>query len=150
MQNSTNKLMLIVPFKVVPSSVTLHDTLTFPLVVTSVFTDCAEILLLIIILIFMLLQAKQRRPKNRLPMKGEDLQRRSAFSIRLFLKAFCVEFLGGAYNTLMYHVKVSAYIYISLMVMVHMPVKGHSLFIDSSAFLYRSRFSEAKDRQTLW
>ncbi|XP_033610217.1 protein timeless homolog [Cryptotermes secundus] len=74
-------------------------------------------------------KTKQRRPKNRLPMRDEELQRRSAFSIRLFLKEFCVEFLNGAYNTLMYHVKVSACIYISLMVMVQGPVKLHWLFI---------------------
>jgi timeless len=58
----------------------------------------------------MSLQTKQRRPKNRLPMKGEDLQRRSAYSIRLFLKNFCVEFVGGSYNALMYRVKVGAFI----------------------------------------
>ncbi|PSN55766.1 Protein timeless [Blattella germanica] len=38
-------------------------------------------------------------------MKGGDGERRSDFSVRLFLKEFCVEFLNGAYNTLMYHVK---------------------------------------------
>lgn len=43
-------------------------------------------------------------------MKGEDLQRRSAYSIRLFLKNFCVEFVGGSYNALMYRVKVGAFI----------------------------------------
>jgi hypothetical protein len=57
-------------------------------------------------LVHMLLQTRQKRPKNRLPMKDGGLQRRSAFSVRLFLKEFCVEFLNGAYNTLMYHVKV--------------------------------------------
>ncbi|KAJ9574818.1 hypothetical protein L9F63_008017, partial [Diploptera punctata] len=50
-------------------------------------------------------KVKQKRPKNRLPMHGENTERRSAFSVRLFLKEFCVEFLNGAYNTLMYHVK---------------------------------------------
>jgi len=50
-------------------------------------------------------------PKNRRPMKSEGSQRRSAFSIRLFLREFCVEFLNGAYNTLMYHVKVSGLVY---------------------------------------
>ncbi|XP_069688768.1 protein timeless homolog [Periplaneta americana] len=50
-------------------------------------------------------KVRQRTPKNRLPMKVGELERRSAFSIRLFLKKFCVEFLNGAYNTLMYHVK---------------------------------------------
>ena len=44
-------------------------------------------------------------------MKSEGSQRRSAFSIRLFLREFCVEFLNGAYNTLMYHVKVSGLVY---------------------------------------
>ncbi|KDR17447.1 Timeless-like protein, partial [Zootermopsis nevadensis] len=50
-------------------------------------------------------KTRQRKPKNRLPMKGGGLQRRSAFSVRLLLKEFCVEFLNGVYNTLMYHVK---------------------------------------------
>ncbi|XP_017771147.1 PREDICTED: protein timeless homolog [Nicrophorus vespilloides] len=44
-------------------------------------------------------------PKNRLPVQEQNAERRSAFSIRLFLKEFCVEFLKGAYNTMMYHVK---------------------------------------------
>ena len=36
-----------------------------------------------------------------------DVKRRSTLSIRLFLKEFCVEFLHGAYNKLMYVVRVS-------------------------------------------
>nr|CAD7457158.1 unnamed protein product [Timema tahoe] len=48
---------------------------------------------------------KQKRPKNRLPMKSERTERRSAYSVRLFLKEFCVEFLTGAYNNLMHSVK---------------------------------------------
>jgi len=44
-------------------------------------------------------------------MKNEESQRRSAFSVRLLLREFCVEFLNGAYNTLMYHVKVGGFIY---------------------------------------
>jgi timeless len=48
---------------------------------------------------------KPKTPKNRMPIKTNTFERRSAFSIRLFLKEFCVEFLNGAYNTLMYHVK---------------------------------------------
>ncbi|XP_045461506.1 protein timeless homolog isoform X2 [Harmonia axyridis] len=48
---------------------------------------------------------KPRTPRNRLPIHMEPVERRSAFSIRLFLKEFCVEFLKGAYNTLMYQVK---------------------------------------------
>lgn len=48
---------------------------------------------------------KPKTPKNKLPMQAASIERRSAFSIRLFLKEFCVEFLNGAYNTLMYHVK---------------------------------------------
>ena len=48
---------------------------------------------------------KPKTPKNRMPVQSSTFERRSAFSIRLFLKEFCVEFLNGAYNTLMYHVK---------------------------------------------
>lgn len=48
---------------------------------------------------------KPKTPKNRLPVRSSTSERRSAFSIRLFLKEFCIEFLNGAYNTLMYHVK---------------------------------------------
>ncbi|CAH0553862.1 unnamed protein product [Brassicogethes aeneus] len=48
---------------------------------------------------------KPKTPKNRLPMQGCLNERRSAFSVRLFLKEFCVEFLNGAYNTMMYHAK---------------------------------------------
>lgn len=50
-------------------------------------------------------KTKPKTPKNRLPIKASQTERRSAFSIRLFLKEFCVEFLNGSYNTLMYHVK---------------------------------------------
>ncbi|XP_049842526.1 protein timeless homolog [Schistocerca gregaria] len=48
---------------------------------------------------------KVKTPKNRQPLKSEVVERRSAYSVRLFLKEFCSEFLIGAYNTLMYHVK---------------------------------------------
>ncbi|KAJ8921929.1 hypothetical protein NQ315_008563 [Exocentrus adspersus] len=48
---------------------------------------------------------KPKTPKNRMPLVDGSSDRRSAFTIRLFLKEFCVEFLNGAYNTLMYHVK---------------------------------------------
>nr|WAM46971.1 protein timeless 2 [Chrysoperla nipponensis] len=47
-----------------------------------------------------------RKPKNKRPLHDDTTnQRRSAFSIRLFLKEYCIEFLNGAYNTLMYNVK---------------------------------------------
>jgi len=75
-----------------------------------IFIICCSEIVSSFIQIYVLLQARQRKPKNRLPMKGTGLQRRSAFSIRLFLKEFCVEFLNGAYNTLMYHVKVSGFL----------------------------------------
>lgn len=48
---------------------------------------------------------KRKVAKNRRPMQYSSAERRSAFSIRLFLKEFCVEFLNGSYNTLMYEVK---------------------------------------------
>lgn len=41
-----------------------------------------------------------------MPLKETNIERKSAFSVRLFLKEFCVEFLHGAYNTLMKHVRV--------------------------------------------
>lgn len=52
-----------------------------------------------------------------MPLKDSGVERKSAFSVRLFLKEFCVEFLQGAYNTLMKHVRVSIYLkqkYLSL------------------------------------
>lgn len=50
-------------------------------------------------------KTKPKTPKNRLPFVSDTSERRSAFTIRLFLKEFCVEFLNGSYNKLMYHVK---------------------------------------------
>ncbi|MCL4138271.1 UNVERIFIED_CONTAM: hypothetical protein GTU68_039250 [Idotea baltica] len=43
--------------------------------------------------------------KNRAPLKDVDITRRSTLAIRLFLQEFCVEFLNGAFNSLMYVVK---------------------------------------------
>ncbi|KAK5650484.1 hypothetical protein RI129_001513 [Pyrocoelia pectoralis] len=48
---------------------------------------------------------KARTPKNRLPFQEASSERRSAFGVKLILKEFCAEFLNGAYNTFMYHVK---------------------------------------------
>nr|CAI5845784.1 unnamed protein product [Callosobruchus analis] len=48
---------------------------------------------------------KPKTPRNRLPFVATQNERRSAFAIRLFLKDFCAEFLNGAYNTVMNHVK---------------------------------------------
>ncbi|XP_074037876.1 circadian regulator timeout [Leptinotarsa decemlineata] len=48
---------------------------------------------------------KPKTPKNRLPVTFNSTERRSAFSIRLVLKEFCVEFLYGAYNSLMRSVR---------------------------------------------
>lgn len=48
---------------------------------------------------------KPKKPKNRMPLKSFANERRSAFSIRLFLKEFCIEFLNASYNVLMHHVK---------------------------------------------
>jgi timeless len=45
-----------------------------------------------------------------MPLKDSGIERKSAFSVRLFLKEFCVEFLQGAYNTLMKHIRVSIYL----------------------------------------
>ncbi|XP_025415567.1 protein timeless homolog isoform X4 [Sipha flava] len=46
-----------------------------------------------------------KTPRNRMPLKDSGIERKSAFSVRLFLKEFCVEFLQGAYNTLMKHIR---------------------------------------------
>lgn len=46
-----------------------------------------------------------KTPRNRLPLRDAGIERKSAFSVRLFLKEFCVEFLHGAYNMLMKHVR---------------------------------------------
>ncbi|XP_015364645.1 PREDICTED: protein timeless homolog [Diuraphis noxia] len=46
-----------------------------------------------------------KTPRNRLPLRDVGIERKSAFSVRLFLKEFCVEFLHGAYNMLMKHVR---------------------------------------------
>ncbi|XP_050054655.1 protein timeless homolog isoform X3 [Aphis gossypii] len=46
-----------------------------------------------------------KTPRNRLPLRDVGVERKSAFSVRLFLKEFCVEFLYGAYNMLMKHVR---------------------------------------------
>ncbi|KAK9879047.1 hypothetical protein WA026_003863 [Henosepilachna vigintioctopunctata] len=57
----------------------------------------------------------------------EPVERRSAFTIRLFLKEFCVEFLNGAYNTLMYNVKDQL-------------VRAKSQSHDASFYLWAMRF----------
>ncbi|XP_042877504.1 protein timeless homolog [Penaeus japonicus] len=52
---------------------------------------------------------KAKRPKkvakNRMAMRDVNTTRRSTLAIRLFLQEFCVEFLNGAYNSIMYIVK---------------------------------------------
>jgi timeless len=50
-----------------------------------------------------------KTPKNRRADNIDVQERRSAYSIRLFLKELCVEFINGAYNAVMYHVKVGFY-----------------------------------------
>lgn len=72
-------------------------------------------------------KTKPKTPKNRLPVKATLAERRSAFSIRLFLKEFCVEFLNGAYNTLMYYVKDN---------LVRAKAQAH----DESYYLWAMRF----------
>ncbi|XP_050308820.1 protein timeless homolog [Anthonomus grandis grandis] len=72
-------------------------------------------------------KVKPKTPRNRLPVKATSTERRSAFSIRLFLKEFCVEFLNGAYNTLMYHVKDNL-------------VRAKSQANDESYYLWAIRF----------
>ncbi|XP_033230286.1 protein timeless homolog [Belonocnema kinseyi] len=46
-------------------------------------------------------KAKVRKPKNKRAMADTGGERISAYSVRLFLKEFCVEFLNGAYNSVM-------------------------------------------------
>lgn len=46
-------------------------------------------------------KVKVKKPKNRRAMADTTVERVSAFSVRLFLKEFCVEFLNGAYNPVM-------------------------------------------------
>ncbi|KAF7285717.1 hypothetical protein GWI33_010138 [Rhynchophorus ferrugineus] len=70
---------------------------------------------------------KPKTAKNRLPIKASQAERRSAFSIRLFLKEFCAEFLNGSYNTLMYHVKDN---------LVRAKAQAH----DESYYLWAMRF----------
>ncbi|XP_046687268.1 protein timeless homolog isoform X2 [Homalodisca vitripennis] len=48
---------------------------------------------------------RSKVPKNKQALTHHTSERRSAFSVRLFLKEFCVEFLNGAYNPLMYKVR---------------------------------------------
>ncbi|XP_045117033.1 protein timeless homolog [Portunus trituberculatus] len=49
----------------------------------------------------------RKHNKNRLPMRECSTQRRSILAVSLFLQEFCVEFLAGAYNTVMATVKDS-------------------------------------------
>ena len=49
----------------------------------------------------------KKKPKNRQPIKGQEVSRRSTLSIRLGLKEFCTQFLENCYNPLMYAVKVN-------------------------------------------
>ncbi|KAH1021930.1 hypothetical protein HUJ04_011414, partial [Dendroctonus ponderosae] len=72
-------------------------------------------------------KTKPKTPKNRLPVKAAWNKRKSAFSVRLFLKEFCAEFLNGAYNTLMYHVKDN---------LVRAKAQAH----DESYYLWAMRF----------
>lgn len=47
----------------------------------------------------------KKHPKHRTPMLDINSTRRSTLAIRLFLQEFCIEFLNGAYNSIMYIVK---------------------------------------------
>lgn len=47
----------------------------------------------------------KKHPKHRIPMRDTSSTRRSTLAIRLFLQEFCIEFLNGAYNSIMYIVK---------------------------------------------
>ena len=47
----------------------------------------------------------KKQPKNRTDMVHNSSTRRSTLAIRLFLQEFSIEFLNGAYNSIMYTVK---------------------------------------------
>ncbi|KAK8723590.1 hypothetical protein OTU49_011453 [Cherax quadricarinatus] len=47
----------------------------------------------------------KKHSKNRVPLRESNMTRRSTLAIRLFLQEFCIEFLNGAYNSIMYIVK---------------------------------------------
>ena len=70
------------------------------------------------LMLFFLIVFRNKRarkiPKNRAPVKDSKTNRRSTLAIRLFLQEFCVEFLNGAYNNIMYIVKVCKYFAIYL------------------------------------
>lgn len=40
-------------------------------------------------------------------MQSDNSERRSAFSVRVIMKEFCIEFLNGAYNSLMHYIRVN-------------------------------------------
>ncbi|GLH06684.1 Protein timeless [Gryllus bimaculatus] len=70
---------------------------------------------------------KLKTPKNKRPPVDTIVERRSTLSVRLFLKEFCIEFLNGAYNTLMYSVKE----------MIH---HGKNQVNDESYYLWAMKF----------
>lgn len=46
-------------------------------------------------------KSKVKTPKNRQAVQGTSTSRRTVFSMRLFFKDFCIEFLKAGYNKLM-------------------------------------------------
>ncbi|XP_035244175.1 protein timeless homolog [Anguilla anguilla] len=52
-------------------------------------------------------KAVRRVPKRQMRARDREGQRRSALSVRLFLREFCIDFLENCYNRLMYLVKES-------------------------------------------
>lgn len=63
--------------------------------------------LVLLYVFYVSFQQKIKTPKNLWAMQYQSGERKSAFSIRLFLKEFCVEFMNGAYNPMMRRVKVN-------------------------------------------
>ncbi|XP_065210655.1 protein timeless homolog [Planococcus citri] len=70
---------------------------------------------------------KLKTPKNRAPMQCDSVERRSAFSVRVLMKEFCVEFLNGAYNGLMRYIR-------------EMLARGKAQSNDESYYFWAMRF----------
>ncbi|XP_026479584.1 protein timeless homolog [Ctenocephalides felis] len=51
------------------------------------------------------LKNRVKKPKNKIVIDTSSGERRSAFSVRLFLREFCLEFLASSYNTVMRDVR---------------------------------------------
>ena len=71
--------------------------------------------------------------KNLAPLQCSDNVRKSTLAIRMFLQEFCIEFLNGSYNSLMYTVKDNL-------------VRGKSQENDETYYLWAMKFFMAFNR----